>query len=70
VKINDWVIDIRNGYVFKIEKDWGKYVLHDDYIDSGDVFTYKKGCVEKDIEFLVKTIRQLQNEVGRLKKGD
>jgi hypothetical protein len=57
VKINDWVIDIRNGYVFKIEKDWGKYVLHDDYIDSGDV-SLKSEC-------RLATKQEIENELKR-----
>jgi hypothetical protein len=42
LKENDWVVDTRNGAVFKIEKVWGEWVLCDNYIDSGDVYLIRE----------------------------
>ncbi|PLS18898.1 hypothetical protein CVD28_00415 [Bacillus sp. M6-12] len=37
MRIGDWIFDTRNGDIFKIEQIWGEWLLHDDWIDAGDV---------------------------------
>jgi hypothetical protein len=34
---NDWIIHEPTRDTFKIDRIWGKYVLVDNYVDSGDV---------------------------------